>query len=165
MKKISANLTITTKEFLEKYLGIDYTLEKRLTHKGMNMFLEEKGITPPQSINIDTIELLDVVIGRYLLVRAETKYKNKKKSQIIVYKNPLHEEPRHILEETKTEHELEEIRRKILKEQGLEYSFWGRVEEIIENPTEAYEDYSVTAKTGRVYTYSTSFHKGRKKCK
>ena len=33
MKNFSTSLTITTREFLTRYFGVDYTLDKHITHK------------------------------------------------------------------------------------------------------------------------------------
>lgn len=159
MKKVSANLTITTRDFLER-LGVGYTLKDRLSHKGMRRLLEEKHIAIPKSLRIDDIAFEDLATGKYLLVRSETQ--KKKKAQIMAYKNPLYESLNSILQTKDTAQELEEKRKEILSQQGLEYDCWGRVEEKIVDPTEVYETYTVTTKTQRTVQYQKSFHKGKK---
>lgn len=154
MKKISANLTVTTKKFLEKYLGVDYTLEKKLSHKGMRMFLEEKGIKPPKSMNIGNVELEDIVSGKYIAVRAESP--KKKKAQIIVYKNPRHS----TIQENISPEILRARRESILAANNLEYDCWDRVIEK-ESPKDDYDSYTVTIKTKRTMQYHKSFHKGK----
>lgn len=155
MKKISANLTITTRKFLEKYVGVDYTLEKRLSHKGMRIFLEEKGMKPPKSMNINNVDLEDVASGKYIAVRAESP--KKKKAQVIVYKNPRYS----TIQENISPEVLRARREAILAANNLEYDCWDRVTEKITDPTEDYETYTTTTKIKRTMQYHKSFHKGK----
>lgn len=85
MKKVSAKLTITTRDYLTKCLGEDYTLTKPLSHKGMKNYMLENNIPLPKSENIAKISIEDVLTGRYVLVRSECNKKHKK-AQIIAYK-------------------------------------------------------------------------------
>ena len=162
MKNVSTSLTITTREFLTKYLGVDYTLDKRLTHKGMQMLLIEEEKPLPKKINIDHVNFEDVATGKYLLVRAESP--KKKKSQIIAYKNPNYKSNWQLLEESKTSEKIMRKRREeILKEQGLEYDAFSIVKEIEHFAGEEYEDYGITQHIMRTSIFQKSFHKSRKR--
>lgn len=161
MKKVSASLTITTREFLDRYLGVNYTLDKHLTHKGMKMLLIEKEKPLPRRINIDYVDFEDVVTGKYLLVRAESS--KKKKSQIIAYQNPNYKTNEQLLKELKApDKKLKKIREDILKEQGLEYDAFSIVKEIEHPVGEEYESYNITQHITRTAIFQKSFHKGKK---
>ena len=63
MKNVSAKLTITTRDYLTKYLGEDYILTKPLSHKGMKNYMLENNIPIPRSENIANISIEDVLTG------------------------------------------------------------------------------------------------------
>ena len=160
MKNVSAKLTITTRDYLTKYLGEDYTLTKPLSHKGMKNFMLEKNIPIPRSENIANISIEDVLTGRYVLVRSECNKKHKK-AQIIAYKNP-----RSDLSNCLENHSAEEMlarRAEILAKENLEYDAWGLVVEKIDERIFQYDDLTITEKSSRTETYTKSFHKGRKR--
>ena len=162
MKNFSTSLTITTREFLTRYLGVDYTLDKHLTHKGMKMILIEKKKKLPKRIGIDHVNFEDIATGKYLLVRAESA--KKKKSQIIAYKNPDYKSGMQLLEELEmSEKEMKKRREAILKEQGLEYDAFSIVQEIEHLVEEEYEDYNVMQHISRTTMFQKSFHKSKKR--
>ena len=162
MKNFSTSLTITTREFLTRYLGVDYTLDKHLTHKGMKMILIEKKKKLPKRVGIDHVNFEDIATGKYLLVRAESA--KKKKSQIIAYKNPDYKSGMQLLEELEmSEKEMKKRREAILKEQGLEYDAFSIVQEIEHLVGEEYEDYNVMQHISRTNMFQKSFHKSKKR--
>ena len=162
MKKFSTSLTITTREFLTRYLGVDYTLDKHLTHKGMKMILVEKKKKLPKRVGIDHVNFEDIATGKYLLVRAESA--KKKKSQIIAYKNPDYKSGMQLLEELDvSEKVMRKRREEILKEQGLEYDAFSIVQEIEHLVGEEYEDYNVMQHISRTAMFQKSFHKSKKR--
>ena len=162
MKKVSTSLTITTREFLTRYLGVDYTLDKHLTHKGMKMILVEKKKKLPKRVSIDHVNFEDIATGKYLLVRAESA--KKKKSQIIAYKNPDYKSGMQLLEELDvSEKVMRKRREEILKEQGLEYDAFSIVQEIEHLVGEEYEDYNVMQHISRTAMFQKSFHKSKKR--
>mgnify|MGYP000848781264 FL=1 len=162
MKKFSTSLTITTREFLTRYLGVDYTLDKHLTHKGMKMILVEKKKKLPKRVSIDHVNFEDIATGKYLLVRAESA--KKKKSQIIAYKNPDYKSGMQLLEELDvSEKVMRKRREEILKEQGLEYDAFSIVQEIEHLVGEEYEDYNVMQHISRTAMFQKSFHKSKKR--
>ena len=159
MKKFSTSLTITTREFLTRYLGVDYTLDKHLTHKGI---LVEKKKKLPKRVGIDHVNFEDIATGKYLLVRAESA--KKKKSQIIAYKNPDYKSGMQLLEELEmSEKEMKKRREEILMEQGLEYDAFSIVKEIEHLVGEEYEDYKVMQHISRTSMFQKSFHKSKKR--
>ena len=158
MKKFSTSLTITTREFLTRYLGVDYTLDKHLTHK----ILVEKKKKLPKRVSIDHVNFEDIATGKYLLVRAESA--KKKKSQIIAYKNPDYKSGMQLLEELDvSEKVMRKRREEILKEQGLEYDAFSIVQEIEHLVGEEYEDYNVMQHISRTAMFQKSFHKSKKR--
>ena len=162
MKNFSSSLTITTREFLTRYLCVDYTLDKHLTHKGMKMILIEKEKPLPKRINIDHVNFEDIATGKYLLVRAESA--KKKKSQIIAYRNPDYKSGMQLLEELEiSEKEMKKRRKKILKDQDLEYDAFSIVKEVEHISGEEYEDYKVMQHIIRTSMFQKSFHKGKKR--
>ena len=162
MKNFSTSLTITTREFLTRYLGVDYTLDKHLTHKGMKMILVEKKKKLPKRVGIDHVNFEDIATGKYLLVRAESA--KKKKSQIIAYKNPDYKSGMQLLEELEmSEKEMKKRREKILMEQGLEYDAFSIVKEIEHLVGEEYEDYKVMQHISITAMFQKSFHKSKKR--
>lgn len=143
-------------------MGVDYTLDKHLTHKGMKMILVEKKKKLPKRVSIDHVNFEDIATGKYLLVRAESA--KKKKSQIIAYKNPDYKSGMQLLEELEmSEKEMKKRREEILMEQGLEYDAFSIVKEIEHLVGEEYEDYKVMQHISRTAMFQKSFHKSKKR--
>lgn len=160
MKNVSTKLTITTREYLTKYLGVDYRLTKPLSHKGMKNYMLENNIPMPRPANIADIRIEDVLTGRYVLVRSECNKKHKK-AQIIAYKttnNNLFGCIENISPEQRLEKRLE-----ILAKENLEYDAFGLVVEKVDECIFQYDEFTVTEKYSRTETYQKSFHKGRKR--
>ena len=160
MKNVSAKLTITTRDYLTKYLGVDYTLTKPLSHKGMKNYMLENNIPIPRSENIAKISIEEVLRGDYVLVRSECNKKHKK-AQIIAYKNPKSD-----LSNCLENHSAEEMlakRVEILAQQNLEYDGFGLVVEKVDERIFQYDGFTITEKSSRTETYPKSFHKGRKR--
>lgn len=160
MKNVSAKLTITTREYLTKYLEKECTLTKPLSHKGMKNFMLEKNIPIPRSENIANISIEDVLTGRYVLVRSECNKKHKK-AQIIAYKNPRSDLSSCI--KNPSPEEMLEKRLEILAQQNLEYDGFGLVVEKVDERIFQYDGFTITEKSSRTETYPKSFHKGRKR--
>lgn len=86
------------------YLGIPYLEEERLTHRKMYCYLDENGYQVPLSISFSKITMVDVMTGKYLLVREETKRNRSdkdsfKRARILAYQNPLRENLQFLLNE------------------------------------------------------------------
>ena len=88
---ISAKQSITTRQFLEEYLGVECTFPGPLTINGMKEYMEKKGKRLPQSVKFSYIDMESINNGTFLLVRSEAS-KRYRKSQLIPYMNPLRTE-------------------------------------------------------------------------
>lgn len=88
---ISAKQSITTRQFLEEYLGVDCTFPGPLTINGMKEYMEEKGKRLPPSVKFSYIDNESINNGTFLLVRSEASRRHRK-SQLIPYRNPLRAE-------------------------------------------------------------------------
>ncbi len=88
---ISAKQSITTRQFLEEYLGVECTFPGPLTINGMKEYMEEKGKRLPPSVKFSYLDIESINNGTFLLVRSEDSRRHKK-SQLIPYMNPLRAE-------------------------------------------------------------------------
>ena len=88
---ISAKQSITTRQFLEEYLGVECTFPGPLTINGMKEYMEKKGKRLPPSVKFSYIDMESINNGTFLLVRSEAS-KRYRKSQLIPYMNPLRTE-------------------------------------------------------------------------
>jgi len=79
--ELSKKQIISIKEFMINYLEKEYTGDRKLTHKEMQMFLWSKGIEVPQRVNFERVKKEHLLTGDYLAVKDEC-------SQILFYKNP-----------------------------------------------------------------------------
>ncbi len=156
---VSEKETIGIREFMDVYLGVKYTKDKRLTHREMEFYLIEKGKKLPHRVSLDKVNKNKLANGSYLVVREESK--NKKKGKKIIYENPLMTSFGNLLAElemTKDHKKLKEIRKSILDKKNLFESSFGDVVEIGE------EQFEVTIKYNRQKIHEKNrFHskKGR----
>lgn len=114
---ISLNQTIGIKNFMERYLDIEYDDTAKLTHYQMEQYLLEKGHKLPKRVRYNNVNITDINNGTYVAVREETK--KTKKGKILLYENPkstyikdLYKE----LHESANSTQLRKIRERILKE-------------------------------------------------
>lgn len=91
-KNISAKYIITTREYIENYLGIPCNLRGYISHERMEEFVMEKGKRMPFSINFKYIDIEDILRGNYVMVRSEGS-KKKKNAPLRIYPNPHRKEP------------------------------------------------------------------------
>ncbi len=94
--QISMADTISTRTFMNDYLGVKYDLEGILTHDKMIEYLKNYGKSLPIGVNMDYITKEDIALGRVLLVREERKSSKRKcnksynKVRVLAYRNPLY---------------------------------------------------------------------------
>ena len=89
MKKgqgISARKTITTRAFIENYLGLECPLQGFISHEAMEEYATLKG-KKPQRVDLDMISIEYILRGNCILVRSEG-IKKGKKAILIPYANP-----------------------------------------------------------------------------
>lgn len=113
---ISQKQIVDIREFLRNYYLLDCRWKGKLSHKRMSEFLSTKGKYAIK-INVDTITKESILCGNCIFVKDEV-------GQIIPYKNITR-----IMFDVATAGKIdyEEIRLKLLEEQGLTYDDFGNV--------------------------------------
>ena len=168
---VSMGQTIGIREFLNEFMGIDYEQDHYLSHHMMKKYLIEKGYELPVKVNFDEVREEDIITGRYIAVREETK--NKKKGKILVYENPLYMSENRLLNKIRDEFEydpismLERRREIMLDEYGVFLNADGEMiqvvvpketSEIIDNYQEDEYDIDSSINRQKVYVMSSGRH-------
>ncbi|MBP3766361.1 MAG: hypothetical protein J6G98_04195 [Bacilli bacterium] len=78
---VSKKQILDIKEFMELYVGKEYTWSEQLTHNKMTEFLNIKKIHAPNRVCFDHMEKEDLLNGNYLVVKDEV-------GQTMIYENP-----------------------------------------------------------------------------
>ena len=78
---VSEKQIVSINEFMDNYLEIKYDWHEKLTHKNMECFLFEKGISMPKRVSFDNVSKEKLLTGDYIVVKDEV-------NKILIYKNP-----------------------------------------------------------------------------
>lgn len=112
---ISEKQIVNIEEFMENYVGKEYTWSDKLTHNKMVEYLLDKGISVPQRMSFDSVRKEDFLNGNIIAVKD-------KASKIIIYKNPrislntlLYE-----LQSKENIKRMKKVRNEILKQLGYQ---------------------------------------------
>lgn len=114
---ISKKQIVDIREFLRNYYLLDCKWKGKLSHKRMNEFLFMKGKYAVK-VNIDSIKKENILRGTCIFVKDE-------EGQIIPYQNIAR--IRYNANKESTSDENENIRLRLLEEQGLTYDDYGNV--------------------------------------
>lgn len=110
-------------EFMENYIGKTYDGEEKLTHRTMNLYLEEKGLPRVERVKFDKVKKATVLSGEHIVVKD-------KNGQIIPYRNPRQRGVESLLQELSTTENvkrLQKVRKSILSELGYKETCSGNV--------------------------------------
>lgn len=113
---VSKKQIISIDEFMNQYIGKEYDGNGKLTHKEMNRFLMEKGISIPERVNFNMVHKEDLLNGTYIVVKDHH-------SQTLIYRNPKNYSLSGLLQELNSSQNLqriEKVRKQILSTLGYQ---------------------------------------------
>lgn len=121
---ISEKQIVGIKEFMENYIGKEYTWTDKLTHNKMVEYLLSKGIAIPQRMSFDKVNKEDFLNGNIVAVKDKT-------SKIIIYRNPRMN-LNTLLDELQAKENIKrmkQVRNEILRQLGYQEMTSGLVKE------------------------------------
>lgn len=86
-QNVSAKGTVTTREFIEDYVGLECDLKGWISHERMEEFVVSQGKPRPRRVNIDFVSREDILRGNFILVRSEGGRK-RRTATLLPYRNP-----------------------------------------------------------------------------
>lgn len=86
-QNVSAKGTVTTREFIEDYVGLECDLKGWISHERMEEFVESQGKPRPMRVNIDFVSKEALLRGDFILVRSEGGRK-RRTATLLPYRNP-----------------------------------------------------------------------------
>lgn len=78
---VSKKQILDIHEFMEFYVGKEYTWDLKLTHNNMEWFLREKGKVPPKRVDFLDVDKERLLNGEFITVKDE-------EGKVLIYKNP-----------------------------------------------------------------------------